>query len=121
MKELSVRELLDLVSSGVADGENRIHQMYVWYFERSMTAVKFIFGVSGSILAAVGIAFLKAEVKVELWIVALSVICAIGSATYGMYLFWQLRTTSRSYVSSLRLFKEIQRVGQFLQRYRLSQ
>jgi hypothetical protein len=86
MEEVTIQELLDLASSGVVDGEDRIHQIYAWHFERTMTAVKFIFGASGSLLAAVGIAFLRAELKVAPWIVILSVVAATTSATYGFYL-----------------------------------
>jgi hypothetical protein len=47
MQDLTVRQLLDLTTADVPDAANHLKKAFEWHFERSMTAVKILFGVAG--------------------------------------------------------------------------
>ncbi len=50
MQDISIRELIDLVTAQVSDSESRIQRVYEWHFEREMTICKWVLGVAVSLV-----------------------------------------------------------------------
>ena len=46
MRDITVREIIDLVASEVPTAESRIEKMFDWYFQRDMTITKWVLGAA---------------------------------------------------------------------------
>src|SRR5437867_493460 len=113
MRDLTVRDIMDLVTSDVKDAEDRIQTMYSWHFEQQMTLIKFLIGGSGSLLAAVLIAVFKAEIKIEIWLVALSILGGLATAVVGIFKFQELKSIHRQHVATLKLYSDLLKIAPF--------
>lgn len=118
MKDLAIKELIDLVIAEVPDPETKIQRMYEWHFERDMTITKWILGIAASLSISVLIAFFEAERGLVVWHATLVLLSALGTFTYGIYRLWQMRSLHRQFVSALKLLCELKKVEPFLARYR---
>lgn len=118
MKDLTIRELIDLVEGEIPDSELRIEKMFQWHFERSILIIKWVLGASVSLFISVMIAFFKAEIKLPWWQITLVVLFAVGTATYGIYRLWQIRSMHRQFVSTLKIYSELKKITPFIIRYR---
>jgi hypothetical protein len=83
-----------------------------------MTAAKSIVGVGAGLLAAIFLAFLKAEVKILPVQVAVGIGGGLATVGYGIYLFRQLGRIHREYVGSLQLYRLLKQFRPFIERYR---
>jgi hypothetical protein len=120
MRDLQLRDLLDLVSSDVSDPEDRVFQMYAWHFEHTMTAVKIVLGAAGSLFVAVLIAFFKKDIKVPWWESAVAFVATFLATAYGVYLFLRLRSIHKQYVATLRLLSNVKALSPFIKLYQAS-
>ncbi|MFC2079775.1 hypothetical protein ACFLSZ_07315 [Candidatus Bipolaricaulota bacterium] len=118
MKDLRLRDLLDLASAHPADPKQEIQQMYKWHFERCVTASKLILGAAASLIAALLIAFFKEEFAVPVWQIGIALVGAIGTLLYGAYRFTKTRRVHAEYIASLLLFEQIQPLVSFMRVYR---
>jgi O-antigen/teichoic acid export membrane protein len=107
MEDLRIRDLIDMVASGVADIEEHIRQMYDWHFERGMTAAKGTVGLAASLLIAVVVAYLQQQIKADLWVTIVGLIFAVATATYGVYRYQKLRDLPREFSASLSLYRDL--------------
>lgn len=120
MRDLTVKDLLDLVDSEAPNPADRIERMYGWHFERSMTAVRLTLGLAATLLVAMLVALVQNKSGTPDVLIGGGFAAAAATATYGVYRFWELRRIHREYVASLRLLGEINPLGAFLRRYRQS-
>ena len=118
MRELSMKELIDLVVAEVPEAETRIQKMFEWHFERVKITSQWVLAATASLSISVLVAFFKAELKLVWWQTTLIVFLAVATATYGVYCLWQLRSLNRQFVAALKLYCEFKRMKTFLFEYR---
>ncbi len=118
MRNLSMKELIDLVVAEVPDAETRIQKMFEWYFERVKITSQWILGATASLFISVLVAFFKAELQLVWWKTALIILFALSTATYGVYRLWQLRSLNSQFVATLKLYCEFKKMKTFITRYR---
>ena len=121
MQDISIRELIDLVTAQVSDSESRIQRVYEWHFEREMTFCKWILGLAVSLGLSLLVALFKPESTVSscqtvVWVWAASI---ISTAAYGLFRLWRVRAIHKQFIASLRLHAELSKVGPFLRKYRI--
>jgi len=120
VRDLQLRDLLDLISSDVSDPEDRVFQMYAWHFEHAMTAVKIVLGAAASLFVAVLVAFFKRDIKVPWWESTAAVIATFLATVYGVYVFLGLRKIHKQYVATLRLLGNVKGLSSFMKLYQTS-
>ena len=118
MRELRIRELIDLVVAEVPEAEIRIQKMFEWHFERGKITSQWILGIAASLFISLLIAFFRGELRLVWWQTTLIMLSAPGASTYGIYRLWQLRSINRQFVSTLKLYSEFKRIKTFLIAYR---
>ena len=118
MKDLTLKELEDLVISELPDSEKHIQQMFDWHFQRDMTITKWVLGAAASLFIAVLIAFFRGELTVAWWQPAIVILSSILSFIYGISRLIQMRNLHKQFVSSLRLLTELKKILPFIKKYR---
>jgi hypothetical protein len=118
MRDLTIRDLLDLVIADVPKGPERIEKMFEWHFERVKTAAQWTLGAAASVVVASMVPLLKAELLLTWWQTVLLILSALGTASYGVLRLWQLRILHREFVAALRLHAELKEMRSFFLKYR---
>jgi len=118
MRELTIQDIIGLVTAETPDAEMIIQQMFEWHYDRVKSTSQWIIGAAATLFIAVLVALFSGELKIELWQSVLVVITAIGTAVYGIYRFWQLRLMHRQFITALKLYTELSRMRHFFIRYR---
>ncbi|MBW0147228.1 hypothetical protein [Marinobacter arenosus] len=126
MKSIKLRQLIDLVSGDVPDGEKHLETIFGWHFEREMTVIKWSLGLSASLAVAILIAYFRslsiAATGSTITISGLeltgALVLATASATFGVVRLFQLRRMHEQYTSALKLYSRFRGIKDFIQRYR---
>lgn len=117
MQDLTVRQLLDLATAEVPDASEHLKKAFEWHFERSMTGVKLLFGVAGSLLVALIAAALKEHIEVTWWQLAILGASALIFASMGIWRFQATRAVYRQYFAALQLLRELEALAPLLRLY----
>lgn len=117
MQDLTVRQLLDLATAEVPDASEHLKKAFEWHFERSMTGVKLLFGVAGSLLVALIAAALKEHIEVTWWQLAILGASALIFASMGIWRFQATRAVYRQYFAALQLLRELESLAPLLRLY----
>ncbi|HKO37360.1 MAG TPA: hypothetical protein VJU14_03225 [Solirubrobacterales bacterium] len=117
MQDLTVRQLLDLTTAEVPDAPQHLQKAFEWHFERSMTGVKLLFGVAGSLLLAVTAAAFKEQIEVEWWQLTIIGASALAFAGMGVWRFQAARVVYRQYFAALQLLRELEDLAPLLRLY----
>jgi hypothetical protein len=120
MRDLTVRQLLDLTTAEVPDAAAHLKQAFEWHFERSMTAVKLLFGAAGSLLVAFLAAALKEDIDVAWWQLAIMATSICVTTGIGIWRFQITRSVYRQYFAALQLLRELQDLAPLLRLYQSS-
>ena len=118
MKDITLKDLIDLVASDTPEAEVRIEKMFDWHFHRDMTITKWVLGAAASLIVAVLVAFSKAELNLEWWQISIITIFALSTSTYGIFRIVKMRSLHRQFVATLKLYSEFKRIDTFIRRYR---
>lgn len=118
MKDITLKELVDLAVADISEPNDRIEKMFEWHFERELTITKWLLGAAASIFVAMLISYYKQEFNVSTWQIILGIIIVLASFSYGIYRLWRLRNIHKQFVSALKLLKELTNIAPFLQAYR---
>jgi len=118
MKDITLKELVDLAVAAVPEPDNRIEKMFEWHFERELTITKWLLGAAASIFVAMLISYYKQEFNVSTWQIIIGIIIVLASFSYGIYRLLKLRNIHKQFVSALKLLKELTNIAPFLQVYR---
>ena len=117
MQDLTVRQLLDLTTADVPNAADHLKQAFEWHFERSMTAVKLLFGAAGSLLIALIAAALKEHIEVAWWQLVIIGVSTMVLAGVGAWRFQVTRGVYRQYFAALQLLKELEDLSPLLRLY----
>lgn len=118
MRELSMKELIDLVVAEVPEAETRIQKMFEWHFERVKIVSQWFLAAAASLSISVLVTFFRGGSKLVWWQNILVLFLAFATATPGLYRLRQLRSLNRQFVAALKLYSEFKKIKTFLIRYR---
>lgn len=118
MKEVKVKDLVDLAVSDVDSCDLKIQKIYEWYFERIKTSAQWILGAAASLFVALVAAFIKGDLsygsKKSYAIISL-ILLAGGIGIVQMH---SLRNIHKQFIGALKLHSELKKVKPFLMLYR---
>ncbi len=66
MRNLKIKDLIDLVIAETPNAEVRIEKIFEWHFERIKITSQWVLGIAATVSAAFLLAFFKAELKINL-------------------------------------------------------
>lgn len=118
MRDISIKEIIDLVASEVPDSEERIEKMFDWHFQRDMTITKWILSAAASLVVAVLVAFSKSELAVPWWQIGIISLFAFATSTYGFFRIYRIRLLHKQFIATLKLYCEFKKIAPFIKRYR---
>lgn len=118
MRNIAIRELIDLVAAEVQEPEKRLEKVFDWEASRSAEIVKWVLGASAAVFVAVLVAYFKGDVSNPKWHLPIGFTLAGFTATYGLVRLHQMRKAHREFVAALLLLAELRRIAPFIRRYR---
>ncbi|MDD5168128.1 MAG: hypothetical protein PHN75_04860 [Syntrophales bacterium] len=118
MKDISIKELIDLATSDVPDGDARIEKMFDWHFQRNMMIAKWIMGAVASLSIAALLGYFKAEIDLNWWQSIVAIVLPLSASTYGFYRLYHIRSMHRQFVSALKIYNELKKIAPFISLYR---
>lgn len=118
MKDISIRDLADLVVSEVPEADSRIEKVFDWHFQRDTMVTKWILGAAASLAVSILIAFFKAEISPNWWQTCFLIALPVGTSSYGFYRLVHMRSIHRQFVSALRIYNDLKRIKPFISKYR---
>jgi hypothetical protein len=118
MKDINIKEIIDLATQDVTDPEAELQKVYDWYNERKIMIIKGTVSVSISLLITLAISYYKDEIKIHTWLIIIPIIFSILSMTYGFYELLLLRRIGKNYVAAITLLNKLKKIKPFLILYR---
>jgi hypothetical protein len=122
MIRLTIRDLIDLVASGVPNPESRLEKVYDWAHARRLELVKWLLASAVALFAPVMIALARGDLgpgaSGSIWWLASALFGAVSLAVAGAFMLVQTRRRYRAYLAAQALLGEIRKIAPFLQRYR---
>jgi hypothetical protein len=122
MIRLTIRDLIDLVASGVPNPESRLERVYDWEHARRLELVKWLLASSIALFAPVVIALAKSDSTTDgsgrTWWLTVTLFLAVCIAFAGALVVAHTKRRYRSYLAAQALLGEIRKVAPFLERYR---
>ena len=117
MKDIEIRDLIDLVVADVDDGDARIQKIFEWHFERVKTVSQWVVVVAGGLLVSLLVEFLTGDMSIHWAYTLLSALAAVATATFGVYYFARLRSMRRQFVVALGLYRQLRDMRPFIVLY----
>ena len=118
MKDINIKEIIDLAAQDISDPESEIKQVYKWYHERKVMSIKGTVSISISLIITLGIAYYKSEIQINNWTLIFPLIFALLTMTYGVYELVKLRRLGRKYIAAISLLDTFIKIKPFLNLYR---
>lgn len=118
MKDVSLKELIDLIEADVPESESKIEKMFEWHFNRSLTVAKWIWGLAASLFIALLASYFKEEIKIEVWQTIGIIFLSLATASYGFFKMYQIRSIQKQFVSSLKIYSSLKKIFPFIILYR---
>jgi len=118
MKDIRLKDLLDLATAETANPQEEIQQMYKWHFERGVTASKLVLGSGASLLAGLLLALLRDDLTLVPWQLALAFSGVAVTLMYGVFRFYRTRRIHAEFIASLVLLRQIRPLTRFVELYR---
>lgn len=110
MKDLELRDLIELATSDVLDGEDRIEKIFDWHFDRIKTTAQWMLGAAASLFIAVVVGFSRDELTIPWWQSGLLAVLAFATGAVGAYRLSSLGSVNRQYLAALRLYRSFYQV-----------
>jgi hypothetical protein len=120
MPRLSIKELIDLVASGVASPEQRLDAVFEWAHARNLELAKWLLAVAGALFVPVLISYFKGELSQPgaSWFVLSAIFGSVLLSVLGLLALIRSHRSYQTYVATQSLLGQLQRIAPFLQRYR---
>jgi hypothetical protein len=118
MKEIRLRDLVDLMVAEVPDAEKRIEKMFQWHHDRVMAISQWMLGAAASLFAVLLVAFFRGDLELAFWKIGLLVLGISIVAILGFLRIWQLRVMNHQFVATLKLYSEFKKINHFFVLYR---
>jgi len=118
MRDINIKEIIDLATQDVADPDAELKKVYEWHNERKIMIIKGTVGIAVSLIITLTISFYKSEIKVYNWTMIFPLISSLLSITYGAYELAKLRQIGRKYIAAITLLNRLKKIKPFLTLYR---
>lgn len=118
MRRTDLKELIDLVASGVSEPEKRLEKVYDWEAARSLEIIKWVLGFAGTLFVAVLVALFQRHIEPMRWQFPLGISTALLTATYAVYRLRRLRRLQQQFLTAVLLVSEFQKIAPFIRAYR---
>jgi hypothetical protein len=119
MRDVEVRDLLELTALEVDNPHEKLTQLYLWMYDYSMTGAKALTAFGASLL--VGLIVAAIEEKSTRAIGSYVIIGFIGAGltiAMGALRYFRIRNLSKQFMDAHYLLAELSRVRPFLMLYR---
>ena len=116
--DVEVRNLLDLVAFEVDNPHEKLTQLYLWKYDRAMTAVKAITAAGASLLVGLIAAILQAKPHAYTTPEIVGISSAAMIILIGAVRYISLRKVSQQFMFAHYLLAEVSKLEPFLQRYK---
>jgi hypothetical protein len=118
MRDVEVRDLLELTALDVDNPHDKLTQLYLWMYDYSMTGAKALTAFGATLLAALVIAFIQEkDHRLDIYLV-LGFIGAGITIMVGAYRYFTIRRLSREFMDAHYLLSELSQIRPFLLLYR---
>ena len=121
MRDVEVRDLLDMIALQVEDPQEKLTQLYQWSYDYSMTGSKALTAFGASLLVGLSIAVVQEKSPQVGPYVIIGFVGAGLTIAVGALRYFRLRNLSRQFMEAHYLLSEISRIRPFLQLYRNEQ
>jgi hypothetical protein len=118
MRDISIRDLIDLVVADVPEADARIQEMFNWHFSRDMAITKWFLGAAASLAVSALVAYFNSEIHFLWWQTLILITLPLLTSTYGVYRLAKVRRIHRQFVAALRIYNELRQIRPFLVQYR---
>jgi hypothetical protein len=124
MKDITIKELIDLAGEDVSNPDENLIKVYEWHYERKMTMIKGSIGVAISLVVSLIIAYFEAdseENNFNHWEVLVPVcISFFLIMSYGFYELYKIRKLGNNFVGAIILLNKFKSIKPFIKKYRSS-
>lgn len=118
MSDIRISELIDLASEDIEDAEEKVTQIFEWYYDRTTMTIKGTIGASASLIVALAISYFKQEFKVSEKELCIPLLFSILTASFGFYKMFQLSKITKQYIATIKLLSDLKKIRPFLSLYR---
>jgi hypothetical protein len=118
MKNITIKEIIDLISTKVENQESKIDKLYEWYMQRNMEIIKWILTSSAAIFASFLISFFKNELQVNPILLVITPILCAASSSYAIYRIYKLKNIQKEYIKTLTLHAKLKPLSSFFSYYK---
>ena len=118
MRDLAIRDLIDLVVADVPDADARIQEMFNWHFARDMAITRWFLGAAASLAVSSLVAYYRAQIQTVWWQTLILIALPLLASTYGVYRLVRVRQIHRQFVAALRIYNELRQIQPLLVQYR---
>jgi hypothetical protein len=117
---IRIRDLIDLVASGVSDPEARLEKIFEWIHSRNLEIAKWFLALAAGLLAAAAVGLLKTEAtaRISLPILELTLFAATLAAAAGLFTLTRGSRLYRRHLAAQALLGEITKIRAFISSYR---
>jgi hypothetical protein len=118
MKDIRIREIIDLATQDISDPDAKLKKVYEWYNERKIMIIKGTVSIAVSLIITLAISYYKSEIKVDPWMMLFPLLFSLLSMTYGIYELSRLRQIGKKYVAAITLLSRLKKLKSFFTLYR---
>lgn len=118
MKDINIRDLINLATQEVTDPEAELKKVYEWHHERKLMIIKGTISVAISLIVALAIAFFKSELKIDNTTMLYPLGFSLLTMSYGFYELYRVSKLGRKYIASITLLNRFKQITPFLSLYR---
>src|SRR6266567_7229507 len=118
MRDIDVRDLLDLVVSDVADPHEKLSQLYLWKYDYAMTAAKATTAAGATFLVGLILALMQVKPHLTSRIIIAGFVGAGVLILVGILQYIRLRIIYKQFVAAHYLLSEVVKMREFLQLFR---
>lgn len=118
MKDINIRDIIDLATQEVSDPDAELKKVYEWHHERKMMIIKGTVSIAISLIVTLAIAYFKSELELSNWQMLYPLAFSILTMTYGFYELNRVRRLGKKYIAAITLLNRFKKITPFLSLYR---
>lgn len=118
MRDVEIRDLLELTALEVDNPHDKLTQLYLWMYDYSMTGAKALTAFGASLLVGLVIAVIGEKSHSIGAYVTIGFIGAGLTIAIGAFRYFRLRSLSKQFMDAHYLLSELSRIRPFLLLYR---
>jgi hypothetical protein len=118
MKDINIKQIIDLATQDISNPEAELKKAYEWYHERKIMIIKGTTSIALTLIISLLISYYKSEIKVDNFSLMIAIICSFLSMSYGIYELYQIKKISKKYIASITLLNKFKKIKPFISLYR---